>query len=181
MGAMEEFKLARVVDACGGIDGRVKMQKIVYLLKQMGYALPFDDFIIRQHGPFSRSLANTADMLSEGGFLREREEAIACYLDREPVFQYSYSVEDAVRDLVRQHFDVQAPEGKPTVEEVATDLRQKDRPVLEVAATELYLERECGLPPDEVSQQLVYLKGHLQAHFERAKTLLSDLRARELL
>jgi uncharacterized protein YwgA len=34
------MKLARVIDAAGGIRGRVRMQKIVYLLKAMGYDLP---------------------------------------------------------------------------------------------------------------------------------------------
>ncbi len=177
MREFDELKLARVIDACGGIDGRVKMQKIVYLLRAMGYDLPFDDFWIRQHGPFSRAVACSTDLLKGAGFVDEEVEALPMLNQfGEQAQQYSYRLKDAVRDLVRKHFDIPAPAGKPPIDEVAAELKLKDRAVLEVAATKVYLEREDGLSGDELDAELKRLKGHLSGSFAPAEALTSDLR-----
>ncbi len=179
MREFEEMKLARVIDACGGIDGRVKMQKIAYLLKAMGYDLPFDDFRIRQHGPFSRGVACATDLLSGAGFVVEDAQPLSITNQLgEPAHQYSYQLNDSVRDLVHEHFDVLAPEGKPPIEGVASELRSQDRKVLEVAATKIYLQSEDGLSGDELDAELVRLKGHLSDSFAEADALLADCEER---
>ena len=172
----DEMKLARVVDACGGIDGRVKMQKIVYLLKAMGYDLPFDDFRIRQHGPFSRAVACSADVLKGGQILVEEEKAHGTDPHGEPILQYSYIVRDKLKSLIRESFDIAEPEGKPPVDEVGKELNEHDRPVLEVAATRVYLEQEDKLSGDALEAELSRLKGHLESHFADAKEFLAELR-----
>lgn len=176
MSDLDELKLARVVDACGGIDGRVKMQKIVYLLKVMGYDLPYDDFRIRQQGPFSRAVACDADTLRGAEILIEvRKE-----LD-DGVEQYSYSVRDEVAPLVRKHFDVAAPPNAPSLEEICQELKGNDRAVLEVAATKVFLEREPELQDDELDAEIKRLKGHLSDRFHEANSLLQGLVERGLL
>ncbi|MHC4064744.1 MAG: hypothetical protein ACYSUI_09620 [Planctomycetota bacterium] len=177
----EELKLARVVDACGGIDGRVKMQKIVYLLMAMGYELPYDDFTIRQLGPFSRSLAWDTDTLRGAGILSEEPIPLGDTPEGRSVVQYSYAVRDQVAPLIREHFDVPVPEGRPQLEKIARELKEHDRKVLEVAATRLFLERESDLHGDDFDAELERLKGHLSARFPEANALLDELYARGLL
>ncbi len=177
---LDEMKLARVIDACGGIDGRVKMQKIVYLLKSMGYDLPFDDFVIRQQGPFSRAVACSADILTVGGFVEEKATTLG--RDQgEPIVQYSYRVRKGIVPFIREHFDVAAPRGKPSLNRTAKELKKKDRKVLEVAATRLYLQQEDELTGETLETELRRLKGHLAEAFDPADELLADLRNRSLL
>ncbi len=178
---LDELKLARVVDACGGIDGRVKMQKIVYLLMAMGYELPFDDFTIRQLGPYSRAVACATDTLHGAGILAEKPDTLGDTPEGRTVVQYSYTVRDQVAPLIREHFDVLVPKGRPQLDDIGRELREQDRKVLEVAATRLFLERESDLPADEVEMELERLKGHLSARFQEADTLLGSLRDRGML
>jgi uncharacterized protein YwgA len=171
----DELKLARVIDACGGIDGRVKMQKIVYLLGAMGYDLPFHDFVIRQHGPFSRSVAWATDALKSAEILLEVREDRGEGADGTPVYQYSYTVRDEIAPLIRKEFEVLGPDKKPRIDEIAKRLRREERAVLEVAATRVFLQREESLPKAKLDEELNRLKGHLAEHFPRADKLLSEL------
>lgn len=178
---LDEMKLARVVDACGGIDGRVKMQKIVYLLTAMGYDLPYDDFTIRQQGPFSRAVACAADTLKGAEILEETTFELGSNSAGEPVIQYSYRVRDEVAPLIRQHFDATGPPNRPSLDEIARKLKDNDRAVLEVAATRVFLERESKLSGSDLDAELRTLKGHLTSHFAKADDLLASLRKRGLL
>jgi uncharacterized protein YwgA len=175
MREFDEMKLARVIDACGGVDGRVKMQKIVYLLKAMGYDLPFDDFRIRQLGPYSRAVAVSTDLLTAAGFVEETVEQLPRNEFGEPVQQYSYTLSESIKPLLRKHFDVLAPPGKPELDTVATRLKGHDRAVLEVAATKIYLQRVDKLTGDTLQRELKRLKGHLSARFREADDLLKTL------
>jgi uncharacterized protein YwgA len=182
MSDFEEMKLARVIDASGGIDGRVKMQKIVYLLRAMGYDLPFDDFRIRQHGPYSRAVACAADLLSDVGFVREKLEPLEIVNDLgEQANRYSYELEERASTLAKTHFKVEPPHGKPSIDEVAPKLKARDRRVLEVAATKVYLQAEEGLKGGELDTELRRLKGHLASSFDEADTFLVELRKEGLL
>ncbi|MBI4581316.1 MAG: hypothetical protein HY718_16555 [Planctomycetes bacterium] len=175
MREFDEMKLARVVDACEGIDGRVKMQKIVYLLKSMGYDLPFDDFTIRQHGPFSRAVACSTDVLKAAEIIIEQCEDFGNQPGGEPVRQYSYRVRSDITPLIRAHFDIPAPKDRPSLDEAGKLLVEHDRAVLELAATRLFLERESGLSGEDLEQSLRSLKGHLASRFNDADRLLSNL------
>ncbi|MCH9033489.1 MAG: hypothetical protein IID42_03180 [Planctomycetes bacterium] len=176
MSGLDELKLARVVDACDGIDGRVKMQKIVYLLKVMGYDLPYDDFRIRQQGPFSRAVACDTDTLRGAEILIEEHGELG-----EGVVQYSYTVRDDVVLFVQEHVEVTAPLNAPSLEEICQELKGKGRAVLEVAATKVFLEREAELQSEELDTELERLKGHLSDRFEEANMLLHDFSDRGLL
>lgn len=181
MSELDELKLARIVDACDGIDGRVKMQKIVYLLKMMGYDLPYDDFRIRQQGPFSRAVACDADTLRGAEILIEDPDSLGKTQDGESIVRYSYSVREDIVPLVRKYFDVAGPPNAPALEEICQELKANDRAVLEVAATKVFLEREADLHGEELDAELVRLKGHLASRFEEANTLRQDFSARKLL
>ena len=145
------------------------MQKIVYLLKAMGYDLPYYDFRIRQHGPFSRAVACDADTLRGAEILIEDHKELG-----EGVFRYSYRVRDELAPLVRKHFDITAPPNAPSLEELCQELKGKDRAVLEVVATKVFLNCEGELQGDALDTELERLKGHLSDRFDEANTLLQD-------
>lgn len=176
MSEFDEMKLARVIDACGGVDGRVKMQKIVYLLKVMGYGLPFDDFRIRQLGPFSRAVACSTDTLKAAGFIIETPEGLGKNEIGEQMTQFSYAVSASIKPLLRDRFDITKPTGKPKIELVATNLKKHDRAVLEVAATKVFLQREDRLKGDALDSELKRLKGHLANRFTEADAMIADLK-----
>jgi hypothetical protein len=171
---LDEMKLARVVDACGGIDGRVKMQKIVYLLTAMGYDLPYDDFTIRQLGPFSRAVACAADTLKGAEILQETRSDLGPSSAGEPMVQYSYHVRAEVAPLIREHFDVAGPPDRASLDKIASKLKENDRAVLEVAATHVFLKRESKLSGPDLDAELRRLKGHLTSAFAKANELLQS-------
>lgn len=182
MQEFDEMKLARIIDACGNVDGRVKLQKIVYLLKTMGYDVPFDDFWIRQHGPYSRAVACSVDLLTGAGFVKESTNELRITNPQgDQAKQYSYKVRESIRPLLKRHFDLPAPKGKPNIEQVATTLRDIDRATLEVAATKLYLEQEDRLQGRQLNNELKRLKGHLEYCFAKADELILDLRKKKWL
>ena len=179
---LDEMKLARVIDACGGVDGRVKLQKIAYLLKSMGYDLPFDDFWIRQYGPYSRAVACSTDLLASGGFVKETEFGLGMTNPSgEQAKRYSYEVSDSIKPLLHTHFDLPAPKDKPPIDEIGPELRQVDRATLEVAATKLFLEREEERDGEALEAELQRLKGHLAESFAKADQLLEQWKERGLL
>jgi hypothetical protein len=146
-----------------------------YLLKAIGYELPFDDFWIRQYGPYSRAVACSVDLLTSAGFVDESQAGLSIMNpDGEQAKQYSYKVRDSIKPLLTSHFDVPAPNGKPKLDVIAVALRNVDRAPLEVAATKLFLQREDGLAGDKLEAELRRLKGHLAAHFAKADSLLSE-------
>ena len=174
MSQLDGLKLARVVDACGGIDGRVKMQKIVYLLKAMGYDLPYDDFRIRQLGPYSRAVACDTDMLRRSEILTEDSKELGQRPGGESMVQYSYRVRNSVVALIRKHFDIPSPKDAPSIEDICQELTRNDRAVLEVAATKVFLDREDNLQGEALDAELKRLKGHLFGSLKKAETLLKD-------
>jgi hypothetical protein len=182
MSDLDDLKLGRVVLGAGRVDGRVKLQKIVYLLQQMGYSLPFDDFRLHHQGPFSRSLAWATDSLRAMGLLIEDVEVLGTdSRTGEAINQYNYSVDQNWKGRLRDWFDVRGRNGLPPVDEPAGLLAQHPRATLEVAATKLYLQSE-GLTGSGLDNELRRIKGHLGQHaFDEAEQLLAELRAKKWL
>jgi uncharacterized protein YwgA len=59
-----EDKVAAVVDAAGGtLVSRVRLQKTVYLLDQLGFSSEFE-YEYHHYGPYSRDLDNATAFLS---------------------------------------------------------------------------------------------------------------------
>lgn len=55
----------------GGIQGRKRMQKVVYFLQQAG--CPIDaEYTLHHYGPYSRDVANVTDVMVAEGLLEER-------------------------------------------------------------------------------------------------------------
>jgi hypothetical protein len=70
---------------------------------------------------------------------------------------------------------------RPSLDDFCQELKKKDRTVLELAATRVYLEREDNLKGDELDAELKLLKGHLFARLDDANELVADLKRRTIL
>jgi len=173
MSALPELTIAKVVQACGEIEGRVKLQKIVYLLSAMGYGLPFRDFQVRHYGPFSPRLAAALDFLVQAGVVDEQPVEVGSEYPR-----FDYRATSRYSELLSAYVQVTGPEDKPELGKIASQLSQLDRATLEIAATMCFLEHEEGCSPDVLRSELKALKGHLpefDAKVQESHELLNEL------
>ena len=174
MDALPELTIAKVIEACGKIDGRVKLQKIVYLLSAMGYQLPYRDFHVRHYGPFAPRLAAALDFLVESQVVDERPHDVGAECPR-----FDYTPSSRYLEVLSKYAEVAPATNRPALDDVAPQIACHDRPTLEIAATMHYLHEEEGHSGDELQRELRALKGHLpefDAKLQGATALLSELR-----
>lgn len=173
---MQDILVGGIIATAGEVKGRVKLQKLVYLLQHMGFDLGFRDFALRDFGPFSAALAATVDWLRSADMVDEGEETqppscLPCY---------TYTPKDGrwhdVFDVVlRARFGEQKAESFKTL---VRKLNGISRPVLEVAATALFIRDEMGVTEERaVWEEVERRKPHLTDHFDRARRLIGELEA----
>ena len=179
---LDDLKVARLIHEAKGVDGRVKLQKIVYLLMAMGFDFPYDDFRILQRGPYSPSLAATVDCLSACGLVVQEKEDLGTATNGTPIVRYNYRVTKEIGKLLKE-LKIGIPTGGPRARfpKAIRLLASTNVYVLEVAATILYLRDEDGLSGKHLESELKLLKGHLLSHFDAARAFLSDLKSKGLL
>jgi uncharacterized protein YwgA len=67
---MDRYQLVKLVEWAGEIDGRKRMQKVVFLLISAG--CPIDaDYLLHHYGPYSADVAQLTDVLVQLGLLIE--------------------------------------------------------------------------------------------------------------
>jgi len=69
----EYFKLAKVFSYCEKIEGRKKLQKIIYILKEMGYPF-YEEFDFHFYGPYSEQLTLEIEALKDLEIIKEERE-----------------------------------------------------------------------------------------------------------
>ncbi|MEK4023551.1 YwgA family protein [Sporosarcina sp. FSL W7-1283] len=83
----EHAKIVQFVSLANEVNGRKKMQKMIYILKKMDF--PFaEKYELHMYGPYSEELTLRVEELCEMGFLAERFE------DKGSYKQYCYQVTD---------------------------------------------------------------------------------------
>lgn len=113
------------------VDGKKRLQKLVFLLISSGEQDVFKDFDIFHFGPYSRSLSHMMEVLVQQGDIQEEIKEIRNF------FMSSYALKsDHPTKLTSTSFQ----------NKVET-LGQHDSVTLEIASTcAFYLKRECSLP-----------------------------------
>lgn len=100
------------------VNGRVKLQKLTYLLKHM-YNVPTDySFVRYYYGPFSRQLEHDIDILKFFGYISEKTKVIS---EEQHVVRYDYSLTDKGRQKVRS--ELQKLPGKE-LEKMQTSIQE---------------------------------------------------------
>lgn len=154
------LNVARLVHACKNIDGRKKLQKIVYLLQEMGHRNDFpQEFGYLHYGPYSRQLSSEVDYLASGedALLHEEEAATGSHRS------YSYSPRSELDALLKE-LDV---DFSPLWKESARELSRRDAQDLEAISTVVYLRR-LGVADTDLRARFSALKPTLVNRFDIA-------------
>ena len=174
---MGQLETAAIVVAAKKVDGRVKLQKLVYLLQKSGFDLGYSDFGLLLYGPYSDSLAADLDRVT-GVMLEEirQDVGMADRLTGEPAIRYVYRPRKGVgRELVQSLEQRFGARGGDLISLISS-LNAKSSPVLELTATAVYFRDDEGVvEPDVMWERVLELKGHLKRYLVGAKALLSEL------
>lgn len=131
-----DYVLLELLDRLGGVQGRKKLQKLVYIAKLEGVPIE-DDFFFHYYGPYSSGLASRVDQLVEA---KQLEETTRGLVMAEGV-EYGYEVTDAAREFL-ESVRPSVPEGFREAMERGLDraaaLKGCDVFQLELASTLLY-------------------------------------------
>jgi len=114
-----------------GIQGRKRMQKVVYFLQQA--RCPIDaEYTLHHYGPYSRELANITDVMVAEGLLREQVVGFG---------QYAYSLDPRTRAMLKRIGQSESTQKFQTFRDQAIELLKEDLWRLELGATILYFYR----------------------------------------
>jgi len=161
------FEVASLICILGKVDGRKRLQKIVYLLQQKGF--PFaEDFEYGQFGPYSRELSSEIGVLVENDLIYEETEATMLG-DR-----FKYEPTAALHESLEINSDnVKLHAGEKEME-IITIINKEATNVLEVASSMLFLLKS-GHTGERLARKLQEWKPNLQAFVPEARELLSQL------
>ncbi|MDQ0214191.1 uncharacterized protein YwgA [Oikeobacillus pervagus] len=139
----EHAKLMSTFAACGEIVGRKKLQKMIYIAKQLTF--PFQEkFQFHFYGPYSEELTLKVEELTNLGFIDEVREKKGGY------YQYRYTVSDeGTHFLERYQVEI------PYLEECVLDMNEQNARFLELVSTVLYFSH---LERQEVAEKIFTLK-----------------------
>ncbi|KAB8127152.1 YwgA family protein [Gracilibacillus oryzae] len=136
-------KLVKVIASSAGIVGRKKLQKIIYIMKKLGY--PFEEkYTFHFYGPYSEELSLRMEELTNLGFVSEVKEKKSNY------YQYRYQVTEQGEDFLT-HSPVKIPE----VDEIVSNMKERSSRFLELVATMLYFD---DLSKEEVEAKVQEVK-----------------------
>lgn len=152
------LNIARLVKACGKVDGRKKIQKMVYILQQAGH--PFrEEFGYLHYGPYSSELKAEIDSLvtSTVGLLEETPQPIIDHTSY--VYKPTQKLEHSLESL--------GIAGEPAWADLARTLNKLNASQLEAISTILFL-RERGFEGEQLESKFKDLKPDIANLFDQA-------------
>ena len=162
------IELMKLISTCNQVDGRKKLQKVVHILRSLGY--PFEyRYSFHYHGPFSVELKSEIDKLVESGLVSEKEEPAGNYT------KYVYSTTEAARQILQSvDYSAEAP-----WTQLSHHLSHKSAQELEALSTILYL-RELGYSDDKLKAEFGKLKPQLTPLWENSYSEANSLPRHQL-
>ena len=136
-------KLVKVIASTDGIIGRKKLQKIIFIMKKLGYRFE-EKFTFHFYGPYSEELSLRMEELTNLGFISETKEQKSNY------YQYRYEVTDRGRQFLEQ-----APTKLTVDDELTALLKNQSSRFLELVSTMLYFDH---LDQEEVNKKVQEVK-----------------------
>ena len=150
-----DYVLLELLNRLDGVQGRKKLQKLVYIAKVGGLPIE-DDYVFHYYGPYSSGLASRVDHLVEAKLLEETKRE----LGMPESVEYGYKVTSKARKfLASVHPSVPEPFRKKMERGLGRAVELKDRDVfqLELGATLLYW-RENGHTWEEAEEATAQCK-----------------------
>jgi uncharacterized protein YwgA len=163
--------LAALVALVRGHDplhGRVRLQKLAYLLQQTRFQpLEHVRFAYHHYGPYSDELAGVLDQAVASGLVREQEHTTA-----EQRRQFTYEVDES-------HGDLRLLDLSPAQQRSLSTFLRVTKPAhwrtLELAATIIYLERHSRLDRSRATARALKLKPACASYQQDAMQVLAGL------
>ncbi len=185
---MEQYvKLLAIFERCGKIYSRIKIQKMLYIIKSLGFPVT-EEYEYRDYGPYSEELASELRSSVNARFLLEEKVAGPRELGYEPDFyedeadayeRFDLSVAARGGQFLKEQLS-QNPGLEPIsaqMAELAADLNKYPPRKLELIATLMFIEDQEG-NPKHVVKVLKSLKPQFSAkEIEEALGLIKVLRA----
>lgn len=151
-----QYLLCRFIRAAGEVQGRIRMQKVTFLLGAQGRPL-FTDYFYHLRGPYSRALANTLGGLVHQGLIDEERVDVAPDMVR-----YDYRLSDHGAQVLEGFESHPLVRGAVALgkdcEPHFLELVRRSVRELELAATVIYWTR-LGYDLEEATQMTADLKG----------------------
>jgi len=163
--------IVAIVDQQDEVHGRVRLQKLGYLLQQSGFRpIQKTRFAYHHYGPFSEQLAGALDQAVASGLVEENRR------DSHNGYKlYTYK-------LNREHPDVEylklAQADHETVRKFMSTSSSAHWRTLELAATVVYLERNLEISRETAITRALGLKPDCKPYRTDAEALLTGLSLR---
>jgi uncharacterized protein YwgA len=160
--------LVAIVREHDQLHGRVRLQKLAYLLQQTRFQpLERVRFAYHHSGPYSDELAGVLDQAVESGLVMEQEHTTA-----EQRRQFTYEVDDSHGDLRLLGL---TPEQQQSLSAFLHVTKPAHWRTLELAATVVYLERHSQLDRGRAMTRALKLKPACTEFQPQAAQLLMGL------
>jgi uncharacterized protein YwgA len=172
-------RLVAIVRRCGTLHSRLKVHKIFYILKSLGYPVR-EGFDYRHYGPYSGDLASELRSATNAEYLREAEAQVEVDEDEEPHRRYDYSVGPRGSRFVESQFTENPTLGAVAGEmaELAAELNESLPLRLELVATLMFLQ-DMGVRPEIIANVLRASKPHYtEGEVREALEHIAELRGR---
>ncbi|WEG13061.1 YwgA family protein [Pullulanibacillus sp. KACC 23026] len=162
----EHAKVLTVLQYAGEIIGRKKLQKIVFILKKLGY--PFrEKYGFHFFGPYSEELTLQTEELDNLGFLKETKEKQGGY------HQYRYELTPSGETFL-QNFKFSFS----GLDELVTHLNQQPSRFLELVSTALYFEQLDESEKREKIKTVKAKQNYTEDEIDQAFAFIRDLKKR---
>lgn len=155
-------EILRLIASLEMVEGRKKLQKIVYILKSQGHEFP-QHFGYLHYGPFSSEVAADVDALVTHKLVKEQGGGV-------PQGAYSY----APTDKGLQFLNDMGASGSQSWSSLATRLNKINVSQLEAMSTILFL-RDNGFSGGALKERFVQLKPKLKNQYNTALTATREL------
>ena len=152
--------VAILIHVCGQVEGRKKLQKMVYILQAKGY--PFrEQFSYHHYGPYSSQLKREIDLL-----VREDSEVVSEDADQTgPYSAFKYSAGNKMESFLK----IGGATSEPEWASLAKELNKKCAQELEAISTVLFL-RDRGFADKRLEDRFRQLKPDLASDFDATRT-----------
>jgi len=172
-------KLVAIVRRCGTVHSRLKLHKLVYILKSLGYPVR-EQFEFRDYGPWSGDLASELRSAVNADYILEQMTRASPEEDEEPYRRYDYSPGRRSSEFVSSILS-----SDPTLAAVvdamggvAQELSHFQPSRLELVATLMFLQ-DRNVPRDLIASVLRSHKPqYTDADIQSALEYIAELRGR---
>ncbi|WP_066188158.1 YwgA family protein [Gracilibacillus timonensis] len=157
-------RLVEVIATADGIVGRKKLQKMIYIMKQLGF--PFEEkYTFYFYGPYSEELSLRIEELTNLGFVSEVKEKRSNY------YQYRYQVTPEGEDFLK-HSQAKLSIASTLLQ----DMKQRSSRFLELVATLQYFDHLSEVEIEKKVAEVKKKSNYTKEDITEARTFIQHLR-----